>query len=163
MPSSAPSPANPTVCHVLVADSGVARLMRITGPRRNRAIEEIETLVRATAHLPGRELVSDRTGRVFESAGRGGRNATNVRHGVASDYDPHAIEIERFVLRIMGRLRTLQNAGTLQTLTLLAAPRFLGLMRRRLPAGVRRTIVQQRTGDFVHSTPRRILQVIERP
>jgi protein required for attachment to host cells len=161
MPSSAPPPSSLPLSHLLVADSGVARLMRVMGPRGHRVIEEFETLVRATAHLPARALTTDRTGRVFESAGRGGRIATRVRHGAASDYDPHAVEIERFIAHIVQRLQSLQRTGDLQALTLLAAPRFLGLMRRKLPASVRRTIVRQRTGDFVHANVRRILQVIE--
>jgi len=91
-------------------------------------------------------MTSDRTGRVFESSGRGGTNMTHTRHGAASDYDPHTVEIERFVKRIVQRLEYLHRAGKLNTWVLIAEPPLLGVMRARLPTDLHRLIAHEISG-----------------
>src|SRR5579863_3901669 len=104
-----PNPT-PLMHHVLVADSGRARLLRLSGPRRHPSIEQEALYERPSAHLHARELTTDISGRVFESSGRGHTGATHTRHGTNSDYDPHAVEIERFVARIASDLEVRHRA-----------------------------------------------------
>jgi hypothetical protein len=93
------------VQYVLVADGGTARLLLVGGATGRKTLTEVATLERPTAHRPARDLVTDRTGRMFDSGGRTGRGAmTRTRHGANSDYDPHAVEVERFAKRIARRL-----------------------------------------------------------
>jgi len=54
---------SPLVTHALIADSGRARLIQVTGPRRHRVLEQEETFERPSAHVPAHELTTDRTGR----------------------------------------------------------------------------------------------------
>ena len=102
---------------------------------------------RASAHLPARALTSDLTGRVFESSGRSGTNATRIRHGAASDYNPHTVEIERFVDRIARQLG-LHAAGELSALVLIAEPRLLGVLRARLPKELHKLVTHEISGTI---------------
>ena len=90
---------------VLVADSGTARLLQLAGMRGAEKLVEIAVLEQPAAHLPSRALVTDRTGRVFDSGGRTGHGPkTHSRHGAQSDYDPHIEGTERFARRVSRRL-----------------------------------------------------------
>jgi len=151
----------PLVRHVLVADGGIARLMRITGPRNRRHLEQEELFERPSAHVPARDLTTDITGRVFDSSGRAHVGASRSRHGAASDYDPHAVEVERFVDRIAAHLGTMHRAGRLSNLTVIAEPRFLGVLRARLPADLHRLIAREISGDYVHADHALLLRVLE--
>lgn len=153
----------PLVTHALVADSGLARLMRVTGPHHHRVMDQIETFERPSAHLPAHALTTDRTGRVFESSGRAGTNATHTRHGAASDYDPHTVEIEHFVNRIAQRLEVLHRAGQMNAWVLIAEPKLLGVLRTHLPADLVKLIVHEVSGDYVRSDHDRILKLIDSP
>lgn len=156
-----PDRSTPLVRHVLVADSGIARLMRIAGPAKHRHLEPEEVFERPSAHLPAHELTTDGGGRVFESSGRGGVGATHTRHGVASDYDPHTVEIERYVARIAQHLELRHRAGQLSNLVLIAEPRLLGVLRARLPPEIHRLITLEISGDYVHADGDLLLRVID--
>jgi len=152
---------SPVTLHMLVADSGIARLMRITGPRKHRKLEEEAQFDRPSSHLAAHELTTDISGRVFESSGRGGKGATRTRHGAASDYDPHAVEIERYVARIAQDLLARHRAGTLSNLILVAEPHLLGVMRARLPEQLHRLISVEISGDYVHADSKQLLRLLE--
>ena len=154
-------PSTPLVRHVLIADSGMARLMRLSGPHRHRTLEPEEVFERASAHLSAHELTTDISGRVFESSGRGGEVPTRTRHGAASDYDPHKVEIERYVARIASHLEARHRAGQLSNLTIIAEPHLLGVLRARLPAEVHRLVTQEIAGDYVRSEPALVLRVLD--
>lgn len=154
-------PPTPLVRHVLIADSALARLMRLTGTRRHRTLEQEALFERPSAHVPAHELTTDISGRVFESSGRGGEVATRTRHGAASDYDPHKVEIERFVARIAEHLEARHRAGQLSNLTLMAEPHLLGVMRARLPVQLHRLITLEISGDYVRAEPSVVLHALE--
>jgi protein required for attachment to host cells len=158
---SLPDTPTPLVTHLLVADSGVARLLRVVGPHKHRTIEQEELFERPSARLHARDLTTDLGGRVFESSGRAGTGATHTRHGTASDYDPHAVEIERFVVHIAQHLESRHRAGALSNLVLIAAPHFLGVMRARLPADVQRLISREISGDYVRAHQEQLLGLLD--
>lgn len=157
-----PSPT-PLIQHVLVADSGRARLLRLSGPRRRPGIEQEAVYERASAHVPAHELTTDISGRVFESSGRGHTGATHTRHGANSDYDPHVVEIERFVARIAADLEARHRARALSNLILIAEPRLLGVLRARLPDDIRRLVTREVPGDYTHADNAAVLRVLESP
>ena len=112
---------------ILVADGGMARLFGVANSAGKKSLKEKATLERESAHGPGRALVTDRTGRVFDSGGRTGSGPpTRSRHGAESDYDPHAIEVLRFAKRISRRVDLERRAGKIGALIVIAEPRFLG-------------------------------------
>lgn len=91
----------------------------------------------------------------------GWRGATHTRHGVASDYDPHPVEIERFIARIAQHLEVHHRAGHLSNLVLIAEPRLLGVLRARLPAEIHRLVTREIAGDYVHADKNLIFRVID--
>jgi protein required for attachment to host cells len=149
---------------VLVADGGTARLLRVKGENGRKVLVDVATLERPTAHSPGRALVTDRTGRVFDSGGRTGRGAvTHSRHGANSDYDPHAIEVERFARRIARRLDLERRSKNMDELVLIAESRFLGILRPQLSASTWKIITRQAAKDLVRSDNLRILRTAFSP
>lgn len=150
-------PRWPCTC-VLVADGGGARLLEATraptlGGRRGAIrLDEVLQLDNPAAHLPGRALVTDRTGRVFDSGGRTGRGPkSRARHGAQSDYDPHDIERERFAKKLALRLDTERRRIGIEQLIVIAAPRFLGELRRQLSAATRRVVTREVASDLQHA------------
>lgn len=148
------------VRHVLVADSGLARLFRLTGSRLQRRLEEEAKFDRPSAHLPAHALTTDISGRVFESAGRAGVGATRTRHGAASDYNPHTIEIERYVARIGHELESRHRTGRLSNLTVIAEPRLLGVLRAHLPNDIQKLVTREISGDYTHANHALLLRVL---
>jgi protein required for attachment to host cells len=147
------------VLYVLVADGGTARLLRVESANDRKTLTAIATLERPTAHSPRRDLVSDRTGRVFDSSGRTGRGVkTHARHGANSDYDPHAVEVERFAKRIARRLDLERRREGMEELVVIAEPRFLGILRTQLSAPTGCIITHQAAKDLVRSDDARILR-----
>ena len=152
---------------VIVADSGVARILRASGNwptpsgkmHGESRLEEIARLDSPAARQFKRELVSDRTGRVFDSRGRGGVGPpTRSRHGAASDYDPRKVETERFAKRLSRRLDIERRRLRMYELVLIAAPRFLGVLRPELSGPTRELVSREVTRDLTHATDERILR-----
>jgi protein required for attachment to host cells len=131
---SLPDPSTPLVTHVLVADNGHARLMRVVGPHKKRSIEQEE---------------------LFESG------TAKTRHGAATDHDAHTAEIQRFVALIAQHLESRHRAGALSNLILIAEPHVLGVMRARLPADVLHLISREISGDYAHADTQQLLRLVE--
>lgn len=151
----------------MVADSGVARILRASGldPRQRglrgdaTKLQEIACLASPAARKSGRELVTDRTGRVFDSRSRTGVGPpSQARHGAASDYDPHDVETERFAKRLSRRLDTERRRLRITEFILIAAPRFLGVLRPQLSRPTRELIGHEVARDLTHATDARILK-----
>ncbi len=133
---------------VVVADGGQARILRPQGT----GFAEIVRLERDSARQPARALVTDRTGRVFDSGGRVGQGPkTHARHGAQSDYDPHAGEVERFAKRLSRRLDAECRGGAIDEVVLIAEPRFLGTLRRQISAATRKLIKREIASDLAHA------------
>lgn len=144
--------------YVVVADAGVARILRAT--RSSDAVSaraagrivlaDVAQFENPAAHVPARELVTDRTGRVYESGGRGGRGPlTRTRHGAQSDYDPHAVVLERFAGQLARRLDEDCRRGRYEQLVVIAGPKFLGVLRPHLSAAVRKLVTREVRRDLV--------------
>jgi protein required for attachment to host cells len=151
--------------YVVVADGGAARILRASrsaasaeaGREGGVELAEVARLENPAAHLPSRELVSDRTGRVFDSGSRTGRGAkTRTRHGAQSDYDPHAVILERFAARLAQRLDADRRRGRYAELVLIAGPKFLGVLRPQLPAAVSRLVTREIARDLVKAEDEQI-------
>ena len=143
--------------YVLVADRARARIMRVRGRARTRKLEEVESLVCPVARVPARALTTDRTGRVFERGIRGGRSRLQ-RHGAESDYDPRAVEIERFARQITRSLERARRAEELDDWVLIAAPKFLGVLRGQIKPALRKLIRGEVSRDLSRADDRQILE-----
>lgn len=162
--------------YVVVADGGTARILhssRAAGAAARTAaaagrgtitLDEIVRLENPVAHLPARALVSDRTGRVFESSGRGGSGpVTHTRHGAQSDYDPHIVATRRFAKKIAQRLQTELRRGRVEELVLIAAPKFLGELRGQLAAPVQKLVTREVARDLVRAGDAHIVRAAFSP
>jgi len=143
-----------------VADSGTARILRATrrpaapgGTRRGAIqLEEILRIENAAAHLPSKAMVTDKTGRVFDAAGRVGQGPkSHARHGAQSDYDPHDAEADRFAQRLADHIEAERGRLDLEELVVIAGPRFLGRLRQQLSPASRKVVVREIDLDLVHA------------
>lgn len=144
---------------VLVADGGKARLLQLSGASGEEALVELAVMEQPTARMKSSELVTDRTGRVFDSGSRTGRGAkTRSRHGAQSDYDPHVVDTERFARRIARRLDVERRRNRFPGLAIIAGKSFLGVLRSQLSAPTRAWTTREVAKDLVQATDAQILR-----
>jgi protein required for attachment to host cells len=125
---------------VLVADSGRARLFEAGGAKA--PLEEQTDLIMPSARLQEQDLVSDRPGRSFDSAGQG-------RHSMEPSTPPKEVESDRFAARIAALLASERAAGKYTRLVLVAPPSFLGQLRAALSDQVRALVSAELDKDLV--------------
>ena len=91
----------------------------LTGPLR-----KLRTFTNETARMKTGELLSDRGGRSFDSHGQG-------RHTMAGDKDaPQQQVAKAFAKDIAEKIAAECHKGTCRGYAVIAAPRFLGLLRQ---------------------------------
>ncbi|MFW6094087.1 MAG: host attachment protein [Pseudomonadota bacterium] len=109
---------------VVVADGTRARLFN---RHRNRKLEEFDVLISPEHRLHEGDLVTDRDGRAFDSAGAG-------RHAMGNKNAAKDHEMANFAKRLAARVEEGRNAGEIERLVLVAPPRFLGQLRSHMSA-----------------------------
>ena len=117
---------------VVVADGGRARILKREGRRFAPQLLELQRFERSSAPR------------------------MMARHGAQSDYDPHTVEVERFARQIATHLARLSRQLPVQELVLIAAPRFLGVLRRSLSDSLRRIISREVARDLTGALPQPI-------
>ncbi len=117
---------------VVVADQSRARLFSMQG--RWGALEEVDHLVHPEGRLHDQDINADRPGRSFDTYGEG-------RHGMSKHYSPKEMEAIRFATDISERVGAAHYEGAFKELVLIAPPRFLALLRERLPDAVSRCVI----------------------
>ena len=124
-----PMPADDRHYLVVVADEYRAILYArdtMTGPLR-----KLRTFTNETARMKTGELLSDRGGRSFDSHGQG-------RHTMGSDRDaPQQQSARIFAKDIVQVIATEFHRGTCRGYAVIAAPRFLGLLRQEFATAIR--------------------------
>lgn len=116
---------------ILVANQREARIYTrdsVRGP-----LEEIRRYENAEGDEYERDLVSDRPGRSFDSAGQG-------RHAMEPQVDAREQEAIRFAREIADGIETGRNDGEIARLVLIAAPAFLGRLRLSLSDSAARLV-----------------------
>ncbi len=119
------------VIWVLVADGSRARLFQAEGARGG--LKELDTWVHPESRLKEQELITDAPGQDRDRGGAG-------RHGFNEHQSAHDHEIESFAREIAHNLAVALNEDRFGRLLVCAPPRFLGLLREQLPAGVKQRI-----------------------
>lgn len=133
---------------VVVADQGEARLYLKLPPASLRLIGRHEN---PAAHLPDRDLKSDRPGRVYNRAApSGSRRGAMAHHATGGERKPRRQLAEVFARRVAGAIRAAAKTTPFEHLILVAEPRFLGTLRRALPAGLRAKVAVQIARDLMH-------------
>lgn len=105
---------------VLVADNSRARFF--AAEKATSLLQEIRDLLYPEARLHEGDLVSDKPGR--------DRNPGTGAHGFGSDSSHKQDGADRFALEVCNVLESARNDGTFHKLYVVAAPQFLGLLRK---------------------------------
>jgi len=128
---------------IVVADGSRARFYRVADDARSIAATEAR-LESARARGKAEDLVTDRAGRAFDSAGQG-------RHAMEPETTPHEREKERFQTRVARALRDALAEGEVERVVLVAEPGTLGALRSELPDMVRERVVAELDKDHTET------------
>jgi protein required for attachment to host cells len=133
----------------LIADGAHARILENNGPVHGRSGQgngetahewtQVDGLEFHGDHSATHDLVSDRQGRSFSSAGAG-RSAMEART------DPHRDQKTRFANHLAHMLAEQLQAGTYHRLIIAAPPATLGDLRSAISDKVRATVI----AEFAH-------------
>ena len=109
---------------VVVADQAAATLYSRKG--RRGPLEALLALQNSVAGEKVADLISDRGGRSFDSHGHGRHTMTKEKGG------PKQRAIQAFAKSIASKVTSAVQAGRCDQVALIAAPRFLGVVRDAL-------------------------------
>lgn len=118
---------------VVVANSSYVEIFEVEGKK----ITKVERIDYPQGRLKAIDILSDRPGRGFESAGGG------ARHAMSSEVDPHTHEQQVFAHQIANTLKKAKETNKYERLHLMAPPIFLGILRDILPENVVKSIHQE--------------------
>lgn len=135
---------------VLVANGARARVVRDLG---TGAEDRQEDLVFEIDHKQLREIMADRPGRSFASEGAR-RSAMEYRS------DPVQEQEARFAATLLEQMEQRLAAGEFQQLAIVAEPRMLGVMRKKLSPTLRRAVVGEVAKDLTKLPERELLEAI---
>lgn len=113
---------------VVVADE--SRAVLYTRETLRGPLHEERTFGNDAARLKTEDLLADRGGRSFDSHGHGRHTMT------AEKSDPRQHLAEAFAREIAEDIASKQHKGVLRGFALIAAPRFLGMLRSQLASRV---------------------------
>lgn len=108
---------------VVVAEQSSARIFSVDRPDGD--LHEVDRLEHPLAERKNREIVTDRPGRTFDSAGQ-------HRHAMDPQHTPAESEAIRFAKRVADHLEQARVAHRFDALLLVAGPEFLGRLRQEL-------------------------------
>ena len=132
---------------VLIADGARARLVAAEG--HGKGLQLIEKLEFSADHSPNRELLHDKSARVFES------------HGVEPKTDPHR-ELKRdFAKEIAEALDANVACNEFDKLVVVASPVTLGDLRRALSEAVKAKVIAEVSKDLTKVPNHEIARHIE--
>lgn len=139
---------------ILVADESLARIFASHASTAPMAL--VEEITDPAAH-------GDRAGLRRDAYGRRGHAAVqgDAGHPGAHQAGPSTVtssagedelhqEAQLFARRVADYLADARNKQRFDSLALIAAPRFLGLLRKALPAGVTDVVTKEIGKDFTH-------------
>lgn len=126
---------------ILIADGARARIVLNDGP--GHGIKPGPDKEFEGVNLPDRDIVSDRPGRAFDSAGQG-------RHAMEPRSDPHAHEQRKLHHVLATYLDKEAKKGSFDRLVIVAPPKALGNLRAELSATVRAKVTGELNKDLTH-------------
>ncbi|MBL0727781.1 host attachment protein [Piscinibacter sp. HJYY11] len=130
---------------VVVADEAIARILERSD---DGELEPVEEMTDAAAHAKGQDLRRDAVGRRAASASGG--LATQGNATASAGADERHLEADGFARRVAAYLETAMHRSLFDELRLVAAPRFLGLLRKQLHPEVAKRVSDSLDKDLVH-------------
>lgn len=132
---------------VVVADEAIARILE--WPETGDELVPVQELTDPDAHAKGADLRRDAVGRRAGS-GPGGTLGTAGHATESAGEDLRHREAEGFAKQVAQHLHAALNEGRFDELRLVAAPRFLGMLRKALSPQVSRVVSDELNKDLVH-------------
>ena len=140
---------------VLVADEALARILR--WPDDGDELEDVEAITDPAAHAKEGDFQRDAAGRRAGSAPHGSRQNTQQHRlrGTASvtasagEEELH-LEGQSFARRVAQHLAEALRQKRFDELRVVAAPRFLGYLRKEFDAHVKATVTDELSKDLIH-------------
>jgi len=126
---------------IVVADSSRARIFTVD--TAHSPLNEIETIVHPEGRMHEQDMVSDSPGK---AAGKGGGGD----HAFQEKIEPKEQELITFAIRIADYLESARKANQLKKLVIIAAPEFLGELRKHLSAETNEKIVYELDKNIAH-------------
>jgi protein required for attachment to host cells len=131
---------------IVVADASRARFF--TADKPAGPLTETETLNNPEARLHEGALVTDRGGR--------GSNGAGARHGYGTGNQAKEEAANRFAAEVCRHLEKGRNGHAIGKLYVMAAPSFLGLLRKHQSDALRGLIRDEVAADLSTQPPERI-------
>jgi protein required for attachment to host cells len=129
----------PTTTWILIADGARARIFANDGP--GKGIEAVSGGEFSADHRPDHEIVSDRSGRTFESVGA-------TRHAIEPRHDPHRELKRAFSEQLADMLDKQLAAKAYDRIVLVAPPVTLGDLRSALSDHVKAAVYAELDKDL---------------
>jgi protein required for attachment to host cells len=138
---------------IIAADASRARILQVTD--REGHLEEVQDFVNPSARLHERDLTTDAEPRFNGHAGGGpGSDREEMSAG------QHATEL--FAKRVGEYLDKARTAHRYDRLHLVAAPKFLGLLRKELGKEVQKLVTEELPKDLSWLNTRELEQSLAR-
>lgn len=129
----------PSVTWVLIADGAQARILEYTGP--SKGLTQIEGMKFEDARLRSGEIMADRPGRSFSSAGYG-------RSGMEQRTDPRDHRETEFLRSVAETINQKALENAFRKLVIAAPPTALGDLRKFLSDGARAKVSAEIAKDL---------------
>jgi protein required for attachment to host cells len=134
----------PIITWVLIADGAQARVYENSGS--GKGLVPVDGLDFSIPALQAREIMADRPGRAYASAGYG-------RSAYAQQTDPVEYREEEFVKSVAAVLDQKKAEGAYDRLVIAAAPTALGYIRPALTPAVRKSLMAELHKDLTNVPP----------
>ena len=130
------------VTWIVIADGNQAKIFEHDGPGKGlRALKDLQF---AQEPLKASDIMADKPGRSFASAGPGSRSSMEYSS------DPVALRERKFVEKLADVLNQKQQQGKFDRLVIAAAPAALGDIRPALSDQVKETILAEMPKDLTN-------------
>lgn len=133
----------PTVTWIVIADGNQAKVFEHDGP--GKGLKPLKDLNFEQEPLKAQEIMADKPGRSFSSAGGPG-----ARSSIEYSSDPVAVRERRFAERLADLLDEKLQQGRFDRLVIAAAPAALGDIRPALSDRVKEKILAEMPKDLTN-------------
>jgi protein required for attachment to host cells len=146
---------------IVAADSSRARVLQVAGRER---LVEVEDMINPGGRMDGRELTTDAHPR-FSGHGGVGKPGGRSTSGPASDRQETSAqehETDLFAKRIGDYLDKARTQHRYDELVVVAPPKFLGVLRKKLDKEVEKLVVSELDKDLSWFNARDIEQYLKK-
>lgn len=133
---------------IVVGDSSRCRIF--SQEKRFGELTYVDELEHAASRLSDADLISDRPGRSFDSAGQG-------RHAMEPRTEPQTEQAVRFARRIATMLDRGRVENRFESVVLMLEPSFLGILREHLTKGLRPRVESEIAVNLSRASEKSIL------